>query len=71
MKDLKYYQEWLSKWAKILMYLYDRKEQNNKVKYLSQEVKKHIWQIEWRLLCVKWFDDKSEESSLFPKTLRR
>ena len=55
-RDLKYYQDWMSKC--------------HKVKYLSQEIKKHIWLIEWRLLCKKWFDDKAEESTMFPKVLR-
>ena len=69
-KDLQYYQKWMSKWTKILWSLWNKKEQTHKVKYLSQEVQKHIWLIEWRLLCVKWFGDKAEESSLFPKTLK-
>ena len=69
-KDLKYYQIWMSKWTKILCFLWNKKEQTHKVKYLSQEVQKHIWLIEWRFLCVKWFGDKAEESSLFPKVLR-
>lgn len=68
-KDLNYYQSWLNKWTKVLTALYNKKEQSHKVKYISQELKKHIWLIEWRLLCVKWFDDKAEESSLFPKKL--
>jgi hypothetical protein len=70
-KDLKYYQGWMSKWTKILHSLYNKKEQTHKVKYLSQEIKKHIWLIEWRLLCVKWFNDQAEESSMWPKTLKR
>jgi hypothetical protein len=69
-RDLKYYQDWMSKWTKVLRFLYDKKEQTHKVKYLSQEIKKHIWLIEWRLLCVKWFDIEAESSSMFPKTLK-
>jgi hypothetical protein len=69
-KDLQYYQKWMSKWTKILWCLWNKKEKTHKVKYLSQEIQKHIWLIEWRLLCVKWFDDKAEESNLFPKILK-
>ena len=69
-KYLGYYQKWYNKWIKILHYLWWECEQSFKVKCLANKVQKHIWLIEWRLLCVIWFDDKAEESSLFPKTLR-
>jgi hypothetical protein len=68
-KDLQYYQQWILKWTKILKSLYN-KQQNKKAYILTQKVKEHIWLIEWRLLCVKWFDDKADESNMFPKVLR-
>lgn len=69
-KDLDYYQKWCNKWIRIFRYLCDKCQQTHKVKYLIQEVRKHWQLIEWRLLCVKWFDSKAEESSMFPKVLR-
>lgn len=69
-KDLIYYQNWYNKWNKILHYLWWKNSPSFKEKCLADKVQKHIWLIEWRLLCVKWFDDKAEESSLFPKVLR-
>ncbi len=41
-KDLKYYQDWKSKWHKTLWALWNKKEQTHKVKYLSQEIQKHL-----------------------------
>lgn len=71
MKDLKYYSEWHSKWTKVFRYLCDKRERTHRINYLIQEVQKHIWQIEWRLQCIKWYGENANTSPMFPKTLRR
>ena len=71
MKDLKYYQDWYNKWIRIFRYLCDKCEQTHQVKYLIQEVKKHFWQIEWRLLLFKHYGVNASASTMWPKTLRR
>ncbi len=69
-RDYDYYQKWYNKWIRVFRHLCDKCERTHRIEYLIQEVKKHIWLIEWRLLCVKWFDIDAESSSMFPKTLK-
>ena len=70
-KDLQYYQQWLNKWIRVFRKLCDNYSvKNYRVQVLIEKIKHHFWAIEWRLLCVKWFDNKAEENILFPKTLR-
>ena len=69
-KDLDYYKNWYNKWIRVFRYLCDKCERTHKVEYLIQEVRKHFQLIEWRLLCVKWFDCNAEESTMFPKSLK-
>lgn len=67
-KDLNYYKDWYNKWIKVFRYLADKCEQTYRVRELLEKIKTHFQIIEWRLLCVKWFDvDKVESSSLFAK----
>jgi len=66
-KDLDYYQKWYNKWIRVFRYLCDKCEQTYKVSLLIEKIKRHVSIIEWRLLCVKWFDSKAEESAMFAK----
>lgn len=58
------------KWIRIFRWLCDKCEPTQKVKNLIEKVKYHLWKIEWRMLCFKWFDKDAENSELYPKTLR-
>jgi hypothetical protein len=71
MKDLKYYQDWYNKWIRMFRYLCDKCEQTYKVKYLIEEVRKHFWQIEWRLILFKHYGVNASASDMWPVTLRR
>lgn len=64
MKD--YYQDWYNKWLRLFRQLCDKKESHSyKEKELIEKIKHHIWVIEWRLLCVKWYGEAAEKSNLW------
>ena len=69
-KNKEYYQTWHGKWLKIFKSLGDHTGAQHKASKLQEKVRKHLWLIEWRLLCVKWYGERAEDSDLFPKDLK-
>ena len=58
------------KWVKIYRSLCDSKDRTFKKTELALKIQKHMWKIEFRMLCYQWYGDEAKSKNLYPKSLK-
>jgi hypothetical protein len=64
-----YYRAWYIKWVNVFRRLLDLPS-TYRVRELREKVKYFFWKLELRMLCYKWYEDKAEQSKMYPKSLK-